>query len=132
LYRVTVNVVLMHRRSLRSRPSFASDADDYEAVDAGPLPDEHAARNSRVRAFYRLLDKLSEKKRTVFVLHEVEGLSPAQISELVSAPVLTVRTRLFYARREVVQLLADEPELRLLSLTQLARGDNQRSTEEPA
>ena len=84
-------------------------------VDGDPLPDELVAREARVRAFYHLLDRLSEKKRTVFVLHEIEGLAPAEIAPLVGAPVLTVRTRLFYARREVQQLMADEPELQGLS-----------------
>jgi RNA polymerase sigma-70 factor (ECF subfamily) len=64
-----------------------------------------------MRAFGRLLDRLAEKKRDVFVLHELEGLSPAEISEIVGAPVLTVRTRLFYARRELEQMWKDEPTL---------------------
>ena len=115
LYRVTVNVVLMHRRSARSRPRFALESDVPPMVDGEPLPDEVVAREARVRAFYHLLDRLSEKKRTVFVLHEIEGLAPAEIATLVGAPVLTVRTRLFYARREVQQLMAEEPELESLS-----------------
>lgn len=114
LYRVTVNVVLMHRRALRSRPRLAAEDEGPPVVDSAPLPDEQFARDARVRAFYRLLERLSEKKRTVFVLHEIEGLSPGEISALVGAPVLTVRTRLFYARREVQQLMADEPELQNL------------------
>ena len=58
-----------------------------------------------------MIEKLAEKKRTVFVLHEVEGLSPAEISTIVGAPVLTVRTRLFYARKELASMLRDEPLL---------------------
>jgi RNA polymerase sigma-70 factor (ECF subfamily) len=54
---------------------------------------------------------LSEKKRIVFVLHELEGLAPGEIAKIVGAPVLTVRTRLFYARRELLALLAEEPSL---------------------
>jgi RNA polymerase sigma-70 factor (ECF subfamily) len=64
-----------------------------------------------VAAFERLLDRLSEKKRTVFVLHELEGISPSEIARIVGAPVLTVRTRLFYARRELAQMLEEEPTL---------------------
>jgi len=45
------------------------------------------------------------------VLHELEGLSPARIAELVQVPVLTVRTRLFYARRELQSWIAEEPAL---------------------
>ncbi|HEY8945754.1 MAG TPA: hypothetical protein VIM73_15900, partial [Polyangiaceae bacterium] len=35
--------------------------------------------------------------------------------KIVRAPVLTVRTRLFYARRELVALLREEPSLALLA-----------------
>jgi RNA polymerase sigma-70 factor (ECF subfamily) len=64
-----------------------------------------------MRAFDRLLARLAEKKRTVFILHELEGLPPSEIATIVGAPVLTVRTRLFYARRELEAMLADEPSL---------------------
>jgi RNA polymerase sigma-70 factor, ECF subfamily len=111
LYRVTVNVVLMHRRSARSRPVFADASAVHPPADARPLPDEQVARLARIRAFYRVLDRLSPKKRAVFVLHELEGLPPAEIAKVVGAPVLTVRTRLFYARRELAEMLRDEPVL---------------------
>src|SRR5579862_1579694 len=70
LHRVTVNVVLMHRRAARSRPVFA-DEPPGEAVLHGEdvPPDEDAERRERVRAFGRLLDRLADKKRIVFVLH---------------------------------------------------------------
>jgi RNA polymerase sigma-70 factor (ECF subfamily) len=64
-----------------------------------------------VRAFGRLLDRLADKKRVVFVLHELEGMAPGEIARIVGAPVLTVRTRLFYARRELEAMLAEEPSL---------------------
>jgi RNA polymerase sigma factor (sigma-70 family) len=111
LHRVTVNVVLMVRRAARSRPVFAGEPVADQEPDNGLLPDEDAARYARIAAFRRLLDRLPEKKRTVFVLHEIEGLSPAEISEMVDAPVLTVRTRLFYARRELAEMMRDEPAL---------------------
>lgn len=111
LYRVTVNVVLMHRRAAKSRPSFSEAPEGVAAVDQRPLSDDQLERQRRVAAFHRLLDRLSEKKRLVFVLHELEGLSPGEIAKIVGSPVLTVRTRLFYARRELLVLLAEEPTL---------------------
>jgi RNA polymerase sigma-70 factor (ECF subfamily) len=118
LHRVTVNVVLMHRRAARSRPVFAEEA-SYDATEDHELapPDEDADRRERVRAFGRLVDRLAEKKRTVFILHELEGMPPADIATIVGAPVLTVRTRLFYARRELEAMLTDEPALASLAAT---------------
>src|SRR5262249_23685531 len=54
---------------------------------------------------YRLLERLSEKKRTVFILAEIEGLNAAEIANLVGATVGTVRVRLHHARREFDALL---------------------------
>jgi RNA polymerase sigma-70 factor (ECF subfamily) len=59
-------------------------------------------------AVYRILDTLAPKKRVVFVLHEIEGREPKEIAEIVGAPVLTVRTRLHYARKEFYALAATE------------------------
>jgi RNA polymerase sigma-70 factor (ECF subfamily) len=115
LYRLTVNVVLMQRRAARSRPVLQATADDSFGADARELPDDQLARARRVAAFYRLLDRLSDKKRAVFVLHELEGLSPSEVAKVVGAPVLTVRTRLFYARRELLELLRDEPALEFVA-----------------
>jgi RNA polymerase sigma-70 factor (ECF subfamily) len=115
LHRVTVNVVLMVRRAARSRPVFAGEPSAEQELDHGLLPDEGAARSARIAAFRRLLERLPEKKRTVFVLHELEGLAPQEISEIVDAPVLTVRTRLFYARRELAEMMAEEPVLAQLA-----------------
>jgi RNA polymerase sigma-70 factor, ECF subfamily len=112
LHRVTVNVVLMHRRAAKSRPVYAEEtAHDVTPDEEAVLPDEDADRRERVRAFARVLGRLADKKRIVFVLHELEGLSPAEIADIVGAPVLTVRTRLFYARREIEDMLGDEPAL---------------------
>jgi RNA polymerase sigma-70 factor (ECF subfamily) len=115
LYRVTVNVVLMHRRAAKSRPVFSEAPESLAAVDHRPFADEQVERRRRVRAFHRLLDRLSEKKRVVFVLHELEGLAPGEIAKIVGSPVLTVRTRLFYARRELLAMLAGEPSLAMFA-----------------
>jgi RNA polymerase sigma-70 factor (ECF subfamily) len=125
LYRVTVNVVLMYRRSLRSRPPLSETPPWTTALSEQPLPDDDMARRRRVAALYRLLDKLSDKKRTVFVLHELEGLAPAEIGKIVGAPVLTVRTRLFYARRELTALMREEPVLAAVA-DELSEADSER------
>lgn len=111
LHRVTVNVVLMARRSARSRPVFAEPPAREPASPHAIAPDEEVARNRRVAAFQRLLERLPEKKRVVFILHELEGMAPAEIATVVDAPVLTVRTRLFYARKELCDLMQAEPSL---------------------
>ena len=110
LYRVTVNVVLMHLRAQRSRPKLSEPLPE-DLRDTARPPDGQAMTNQMVRAFYRVLDQLPEKKRTVFVLHELQGLSLTEVAKIVGAPTVTVRTRLYYARRQLVELLDDDPVL---------------------
>ena len=112
LHRVTVNVVLMHRRAERSRPVLTEEAPSGTIEDVASVhPDDEAERRARIAAFFDVLKEISEKKRVVFVLHDLEGMSPAEIANVVGAPVLTVRTRLFYARRELEQKMRERPLL---------------------
>jgi RNA polymerase sigma-70 factor (ECF subfamily) len=113
LYRLVTNVTRMHLRKRRARPQIADGVPLELAMrpDGSNSPEHAAERSFRVRRLYQHLDRLSEKKRTVLVLHDFEGLLPAEIAQIVEAPVLTVRTRLFYARRELYASLATDPEL---------------------
>lgn len=120
LHRVTVNVTLMHLRAARSRPQFSPDPPVENTAGEQESPFDGVARNERLRALYRILDRLSEKKRTVFILHELEGVPAGEIAKMVGAPVLTVRTRLFYARREVYAAMANDPALDSIAQEMLA------------
>lgn len=120
LYRLTVNVTRMHLRRKRSRPRFA----DVEVPEAGPTPDapvldpaEQVDQRARVQALYRLLEGISEKKREVIVLHDFEGMPAKEIADTLGIPVLTVRTRLFYARKELYAAMASDPSLRAVVAT---------------
>jgi DNA-directed RNA polymerase specialized sigma24 family protein len=44
----------------------------------------------------------------VLYLHEIEGLDLKEIAYLVDSNPVTVRTRLFYARREFYRIIAGE------------------------
>jgi RNA polymerase sigma-70 factor (ECF subfamily) len=114
LYRLSLNVARMHVRRQQSRPKLALAGDD----EAGRLervepenPAVQAERNERLAALNRLLASLSEKKREALVLHDFEGLAAEEIARIVNAPVMTVRTRVFYARKELYAALAAEPSL---------------------
>jgi len=111
LHRVTVNVVLMQRRAERSRPALTDELPITLEDSSSVHPDDEAERRARIGSFFELLKKITEKKRVVFVLHDLEGKSPAEIAEIVGAPVLTVRTRLFYARRELEAMMREHPLL---------------------
>ncbi len=130
LYRLTTNVTKMHLRRKRSRPRFADVPvpENRSETEPAEQPDAAAERKERIDALYRLVDRLSEKKRTVLVLHDFEGLPAKEIAEIVEAPVLTVRTRLFYARKELYAALSEEPALAAVVETLL--GDRRSTSKE--
>ena len=106
LYRVCVNVALQRLRK-RKRLSEVQPDDKFELRDEA-TPARHYETQERMQAVYRILEHLAPKKRVVFVLHEIEGREPKEISDIVGAPVLTVRTRLHYARKEFYARAAQE------------------------
>jgi RNA polymerase sigma-70 factor, ECF subfamily len=109
LYRVCINVALQR---LRKRKRLAEVPSDEVAESVSEETPERGLDNRRrIDAVYRILDHLSPKKRVVFVLHEIEGREPKEIAGIVGAPVLTVRTRLHYARKEFYARAAAEPKL---------------------
>lgn len=110
LYRLTVHVAMKSRRKhTRSRLDIVEDLPE-QAAD-GPAPDDvsmSAERQVRVEA---LLEKLSPKKRAVLVMHDLQGVEAQRIAEILETNILTVRTRLFYARKELEALAKEDPAL---------------------
>lgn len=67
---------------------------------------EHQERNVR---FERAIASLPPKHRAVLALREVQGLSYDEIAENLGIARGTVMSRLFHARRLLVQKLGDQP-----------------------
>lgn len=118
LYRVTSNVTRMHLRKKRSRPRFveAPEANFHEREpDELQKPGEDLAHREQLEALYRLVHRLSDKKRDVLLMHDFGGLVAKEIAAALEIPVMTVRTRLFYARKELMASLHLEPALAEMS-----------------
>jgi RNA polymerase sigma-70 factor (ECF subfamily) len=112
LYRVCVNVALQRLRKKKRRAEVSQeDVVEVAPGDGGETPERALDARRRLHAVYRILDELSPKKRIVFILHEIEGREPKEIAGIVGAPVLTVRTRLHYARKEFYALAAQDVRL---------------------
>ncbi len=125
IHRVTMNVILQYIRRKKSRVRLHLEERIPDHINAVPVggsapvnPEERAFQSERRQAVERALAALSEKKRGAFVLHDFEGLKAAEIAKIVGVSVLTVRTRIFYARKDFYQHLAGEPACADLQLTQ--------------
>jgi RNA polymerase sigma-70 factor (ECF subfamily) len=108
LYRICVNVALGKIRSKVRRPPPILKADPVaDDVRVSPeSPETLLHREENKARGYRLLGQISPKKRIVLYLHEIQGHDLKEIAYLVDANPVTVRTRLFYARKEFYKLLA--------------------------
>jgi RNA polymerase sigma-70 factor (ECF subfamily) len=66
------------------------------------------------RILQRVLDQMSNVRRSAFMLFEIEGYSGEEIAELEQVPLATVYTRLHHARKDFLRFTAeitgDEPE----------------------
>ena len=93
-----------HAESLDDRLVSDSNAAG-RAPEVGPAA--QASERELSQALERALGKLSEKHRTVFVLYTVKGLSYKEIADSVGCSIGTVMSRLFYARKNLQQMLGD-------------------------
>ena len=111
LHRVSVNVTLQFLRKKKTALATRLDERVGERPDDAKSrsPHECAETQDRLNAVYRVLDELSPKKRAVLVMHDMQGMNAQKIAEIVGSPVFTVRTRLFYARREFYRKIAGHP-----------------------
>jgi RNA polymerase sigma-70 factor, ECF subfamily len=111
--RVAIHTCFSTRRRLRrlwTRDSALEDGASFPMWAEPGLPaDEIAARRARERAVGEVLRALSPKKRAVFVLADLEGLTSTEIALVLEIPDATVRTRLFHARRAVAALVRKHP-----------------------
>ncbi|CAN5384139.1 N/A [soil metagenome] len=105
LYRTALHVAAHARRSIARRREVHDD-DGEGPPSAAPTADETIDRKRAAVMLESVLDAMTEDLREAFVLHEVEELSMAQISELLEIPSGTVASRLRRAREEFRERVA--------------------------
>jgi RNA polymerase sigma-70 factor (ECF subfamily) len=114
IYRICVNVALGRIRTRKRRPTAYGMADldqaqaDPSLAERPETPDKSLERTQERARVYRALQVLAPKKQIVLYLHEIEGLDLKEIAYLVDSNPVTVRTRLFYARKEFYRALVEE------------------------
>jgi RNA polymerase sigma-70 factor (ECF subfamily) len=108
LYRITRRTVKDHRRLSWFRHLYLRPRDVAleELQSNAPTPEDQLAARQEERLLFLLLARMSEKRRTAFVLFEVEGYSGEQIAELEGVPLATVWTRLHHARKDYFAIVS--------------------------
>jgi RNA polymerase sigma-70 factor (ECF subfamily) len=105
---IAVRISLRHRRSAgRFHKMLAAFAQTLSGTSRDGDPERRASDHEELARFERALRRLTAKKRAVFVLVELEGMTAEDAAVALEIPPATARTRLFHARRELHEAMRD-------------------------
>ncbi len=115
LYRIAINKTINYRKKRNRKRALSLDQFDqeiklddvYHDLTAKGSPLRHLSLSELQIKLNEALQNLSEKHRTVVVMHDMQGIPHEEIAKVVGASVGTVRSRLFYARRQMQAELAE-------------------------
>jgi RNA polymerase sigma-70 factor (ECF subfamily) len=99
IYGICVRTASDYRKRAHTRRECSPEVADEPAV----APDQENAVSLRQArdTLDRLLDRLDDDRRAVFVLYEIEELSMAEVAAVLGCPLQTAYSRLHAARRDV-------------------------------
>jgi RNA polymerase sigma-70 factor (ECF subfamily) len=104
LFEITRKTVANHRRRQRWRFWRSGNEESLASAPSHELdPAAELERRQTVALFYRALDPLPDKYRTVLVLYEIEGLSTQEIADLRELNLSTVKVQLSRARERFLK-----------------------------
>lgn len=115
IYTIATNLTLNFLKKRGRRQTYSLDdidqgiERDQEFIEAtsGSDPFREAGLNELQQKLNEAMMKLSEDHRAVVTMFDIQGLPHAEIAKIVKVSEGTVRSRLFYAHRQLQSLLAD-------------------------
>ncbi len=113
LARIAVRVAMERLRSAGHRRRGELPGLEESAAPGTPAERELDARR-RVQRLQAHLSAIGAKKRVAFVLHVFEGHPMEEVAALTGASVAATKSRVFWARRELLRRAARDPLLREL------------------
>lgn len=113
LSRIAVRTAQEHlRRPERTRRARLSLVEEICAGDEPRAPDHSLETKRLLQRLYHHLNAIAPKKRVAFVLHVFEGYPVEQVAALVGASLTATKSRVFWARRELLARARRDPVLR--------------------
>ncbi|MGN2641738.1 RNA polymerase sigma factor [Nocardia takedensis] len=103
LYRMTTNRCLNVIRA--RRPAVDLDPDDTESPRSDARPEHAAQVSGQLRALNEALGTLTPEQRACWLLRELDGLSYAEIADIVGANTTAVRGRIARARAQLAEVM---------------------------
>ena len=108
LYEICFRVAAGYRRKAHfRREELVPDWSQHDtATSAASSPERQLQTARQAKQLEQILDAMPLEYRVVFVMFELEGMSSEQIAESVGAPLNTVYSRLYRARKRFARALA--------------------------
>jgi RNA polymerase sigma-70 factor (ECF subfamily) len=114
--RIAVHVALHQLRGgLRRFVPFELVPDAEEPRDPSPPIDGELSNRQLAQRLHELLDRIAPKKRVAFLLYTVEECSIEEVAALTGAGKAATKSRIWFARRELVALVRGRADLRDLA-----------------
>ncbi len=114
LYRITANMCLDFMRKNKKRRAASivyldddNDLKEFDLPDTRFDPETELERKELGRAINDALTLLPEDQRSILLLRELNGMSYAEISDILNLETGTVKSRLFRARARLAKILRD-------------------------
>lgn len=98
LFAITYHVI---RRLRRDRARYARRLQDYGSVRDIDMAERPSCESESAHELRRMLQKLSESKRLIFIMAELEGMTSVEIARCLQLKIGTVDSRLRAARLEL-------------------------------
>jgi RNA polymerase sigma-70 factor (ECF subfamily) len=113
LFGVARNVCSKHRRAPTAWSRLRNEGPEplLELRDPGPDPLVRLERTERRAAVWSHFQRLPAGQRMALLLREAEGLSYAEIAEVLRVPMGTVRSRIHNARAQLAESLLASSEV---------------------
>lgn len=106
LYKIVTNRCLdfMKSRHGRQRKNKV-DISRSHFVHDNSTPEKEFQQQELSRIIHAAADELTPKQKAVFILRDLEGVSPEEVSETLSMSVGNVKSNLFHARQKMTEKL---------------------------
>lgn len=96
----------------RAPSELASSIDDAGTIaladDAGKQPEQQAERMQRVERVLGAMSLLDKDQCALLAMHDVDGFTVAELSELTELPENTIKSQLFRTRAKLGRLLKNK------------------------
>ncbi len=109
IYQITKNLSLNHIQREKLKIKRETDTSNYDSNGDKHNPELQFIKDSEALALKKALIKLDKESRDILILKHWNDCSYQEISEILSIPIGTVMSRLYYARKKLkVEILKME------------------------